>query len=91
MMKYVFVLCIAIALMHESQAFKVITFQTGNAAAASAPASAPAVDPSAILQSVQSALASKLQQVQSLVGSLVQQKVALKQNALNSSKYCHRF
>lgn len=29
-------------------------------------------------------MASKLQQVQTLVGSLVQQKVALKQNALNS-------
>lgn len=36
------------------------------------------------MKGVQSAIAGKLQQVQALVGSLVQQKVALKQNALNS-------
>lgn len=44
----------------------------------------PAVDPAAIIQGVQSAIAGKLQQVQTLVGSLIQQKTALKQNALNS-------
>ncbi|XP_065365985.1 uncharacterized protein LOC135958965 [Calliphora vicina] len=78
MMKFVFVLCVALALMHQTQAFKVITIHKG------APPSAPAVDPSALLQGVQSAIAGKLQQVQALVGSLIQQKTALKQNALNS-------
>ncbi|KAI8121712.1 hypothetical protein FF38_06412 [Lucilia cuprina] len=85
MMKFVFVLCVAVALMQQTQAFKVVTIHKGTppAAAASAPA-APAFDPSALLQGVQSAIAGKLQQVQALVGSLVQQKTALKQNALNS-------
>ncbi|XP_073832253.1 uncharacterized protein [Musca autumnalis] len=95
MLKFVFVLSVIVALVvmpcQEAAAFKVVTIHKGSfasapaAAPAPAPApAAPAFDPSALLQGVQSAIAGKLQQVQALVGSLVQQKAALKQNALNS-------
>ncbi|XP_013110114.2 uncharacterized protein LOC106088946 [Stomoxys calcitrans] len=84
MLKFVLILSVALALVHhETEAFKVISINTGSAPASST-AAAPALDPSALLQGVQSALASKLQQIQALVGALVQQKTALKQNALNS-------
>uniref|UniRef100_T1PI11 Uncharacterized protein n=1 Tax=Musca domestica TaxID=7370 RepID=T1PI11_MUSDO len=92
MLKFVLVLSVIVALVvmpcQEAAAFKVISIHKGSIAsapaAAAAPAPAPALDPSALLKGVQSAIAGKLQQVQALVGSLVQQKVALKQNALNS-------